>query len=202
MKNKTRKRGVSRAPARGTRAFSVSRVFPRPPLGQRGRALKSRSVTVAPLDSIAPAPNQPRDGETIWCPRGSCCNFPDELCSRHGFLFLRPGAGRSWGPLTSSRGGTSRAAQNIVRDLSGHTINTPLDVPLFIGSHCFPGVRIYIYIYLHIFYVSQNMAFCECSSVSHSHYLSSVGTSLLLLAWFYYFYSFFSIVGLITCFQH
>lgn len=143
---KIRKRGVSRAPARGARAFSVCCVFPRPPLGQRGRALRPRSVAVAPLDSVAPAPNRPRDGETIWCPRGSCCNFPDELCSRHGFLFLRPGAGRSWGPLTSSRGGTSRAAQNIVHDLSGHTINTPLDVPLFIGSHCFPGVRIYIYI--------------------------------------------------------
>lgn len=87
--------------------FSVFCVSPRPPPGRRGRALRSRSIVVAPLDSITPTPNRPRDGETIWCPRGSCCNFPDELCSRHGFLFLRPGAGRPWGPLTSSRGGTS-----------------------------------------------------------------------------------------------
>ena len=67
----------------------------------------SRSVSVGPLDSIpspspSPSPAQrwrnhmvPRggDGETIWCPGGSCCSFPDELRSWHGFLFLRPGAG-------------------------------------------------------------------------------------------------------------
>lgn len=155
MRSTNRKRGVSRAPARGTLAVSVSRVPPRPPLGRRGRALRSRNVAVAPLDSVAPAPNRPRNGETIWCPRGSCCNFPDELCSRHGFHFLRPGAGRSWGPLTSSRGGPSRTAPNVIHDLSGHTINTPLNLPLFIGLHCFPGVRIYIYISAHFLCFSK-----------------------------------------------